>query len=229
LSADAGALLSSLGYTFHDPMLLESALTHRSAGGINNERLEYLGDAVLGLVIAEDLYRRYPQASEGELSRLRASLVRKQTLAELARDLNLGEFLRLGSGELKSGGYRRDSILADALEAILGAAYLDGGFAASAALIQTLYAERLESLPSKPLAIKDPKTQLQEYLQSRHLNLPDYEVVSVRGEAHDQIFEVECQIAALAQSTRAQGSSRRRAEQQAAQQMLEQLGVEVVT
>jgi len=225
LSADAGALLRSLGYAFRDPSLLDSALTHRSAGGANNERLEYLGDAVLGLVIAEALYRRYPQASEGELSRLRANLVRKQTLSELARDLNLGELLRLGSGELKSGGYRRDSILADALEAIFGAVYLDGGFAASAALIQTLYAGHLEALPTKPLAIKDPKTQLQEYLQGRHLSLPEYEVISVHGEAHDQIFEIECQIAALAQTTRAQGSSRRRAEQQAAQQMLEQLGV----
>ncbi|MBI5461820.1 MAG: ribonuclease III [Gammaproteobacteria bacterium] len=225
MSADAGALLRTLGYAFRDPALLDSALTHRSAGGVNNERLEYLGDAVLGLVIAEDLYRRYPQASEGELSRLRASLVRKQTLAELARDLQLGEYLRLGSGELKSGGYRRDSILADALEAIFGAVYLDGGFAASAGLIQTLYAERLQNLPTEPLAIKDPKTQLQEYLQSRHLHLPEYAVVSVRGDAHDQIFEVECHIVALTQTTRAQGSSRRRAEQQAAQQMLEQLGV----
>lgn len=229
MSADAGALLRTLGYTFRDPALRDSALTHRSAGGVNNERLEYLGDAVLGLVIAEALYRRYPRASEGELSRLRASLVRKQTLAELARDLNLGEFLHLGSGELKSGGFRRDSILADALEAIFGAVYLDGGFAASAALIQTLYAERLGSLPDEPLALKDPKTQLQEYLQGRQLNLPNYEVVSMRGEAHDQIFEVECRIAALTRSTRAHGSSRRRAEQQAAQQMLEQLGVEIVS
>ncbi|MBI5041026.1 MAG: ribonuclease III [Gammaproteobacteria bacterium] len=229
MSADAGALLRRLGYTFRDPALRDSALTHRSAGGANNERLEFLGDAILDLVIAEDLYLRYPQASEGELSRLRASLVRKQTLAELARDLDLGEYLHLGPGELKSGGYRRDSILADALEAIFGAVYLDGGFAASATLIQALYAGRLDILPDKPLAIKDPKTQLQEYLQGRHLHLPEYAVVSVRGDAHDQIFEVECQIAALTQSTRAQGSSRRRAEQQAAQQMLEQLGVEIVS
>lgn len=225
MSADTGALLRKLAYGFRDASLLDSALTHRSAGGANNERLEYLGDAVLGLVIAEDLYRRYPQASEGELSRLRASLVRKQTLAELARDLNLGEFLRLGAGELKSGGFRRDSILADALEAIFGAVYLDGGFAACASLIQTLYAGRLDVLPAEPLAIKDPKTQLQEYLQGRHLDLPEYAVVSVRGDAHDQIFEVECQVTALARTARAQGSSRRRAEQQAAQQMLEQLGV----
>ncbi len=226
MSLDAGALLKRLGYVFRDPGLFEHALTHRSAGGANNERLEYLGDAVLGLVIAEALYRRYPQASEGELSRLRASLVRKQTLAELARDLELGDYLHLGSGELKSGGFRRDSILADALEAIFGAVYLDGGFAAGAQLIQALYAERLDGLPSTPRASKDPKTQLQEYLQGRHLDLPDYTVISVRGEAHDQTFEVECRISALAQSTRAQGSSRRRAEQQAAQLMLGQLGVQ---
>lgn len=223
MSADA--LSRKLAYRFRDASLLDSALTHRSAGGVNNERLEYLGDAVLGLVIAEDLYRRYPRASEGELSRLRAGLVRKQTLAELARDLNLGECLRLGAGELKSGGFRRDSILADALEAIFGAVYLDSGFAACASLIQTLYAARLDSLPTEPLALKDPKTQLQEYLQGRRLELPAYAVVSVRGEAHDQIFEVECQVPALAQTARAQGNSRRRAEQQAAQRMLEQLGV----
>lgn len=229
MSLAPGALLSQLGYAFRDPALLESALTHRSAGGVNNERLEFLGDAVLGMVIAENLYRRYPQASEGELSRLRASLVRKQTLAELAFELKLGDYLRLGSGELKSGGFRRDSILADALEAIFGAVYLDGGFAAGAQLILSLYAERLDILPEKPLAIKDPKTQLQEYLQGRHMQLPEYAVISVCGEAHDQTFEVECSIAALAQNTRAQGSSRRRAEQQAAQQMLAQLGMDVTS
>lgn len=220
------ALLRKLGYQFVDPTLLVSALTHRSAGGVNNERLEFLGDAVLGLVIAEALYKRYSDASEGELSRLRASLVRKQTLAELARDLDLGDCLRLGSGELKSGGYRRDSILADALEAIFGAVYLDGGFAACAALIQALYAERLSRLPARPLAIKDPKTQLQEHLQGRHLELPEYRVVSVDGDAHAQVFEVECRSIALGEATLGYGSSRRRAEQQAAQQMLALLGAE---
>lgn len=223
MSADAGALLRTLGYAFRDPALLDSALTHRSAGGVNNERLEYLGDAVLGLVIAEDLYRRYPQASEGELSRLRASLVRKQTLAELARDLQLGEYLRLGSGELKSGGYRRDSILADALEAIFGAVYLDGGFAASAGLIQTLYAERLQNLPTEPLAIKDPKTQLQEYLQKHSLPLPSYHILEVAGEPHSQKFVVECHVAGLPAPVRGEGAGRRRAEQQAAAAAYEQL------
>lgn len=221
------ALLRKLGYRFTDPTLLISALTHRSAGGVNNERLEFLGDAVLGLVIAEALFRRYPDASEGELSRLRASLVRKQTLAELARDLELGDWLRLGSGELKSGGYRRDSILADALEAIFGAVYLDGGFAACTTLIHSLYAERLNRLPAQPLAIKDPKTRLQEHLQGRHMELPEYRVVSINGDAHAQVFEVECRAVALGEATVGYGSSRRRAEQQAAQQMLAALGAAV--
>lgn len=227
--ASAEALLRQLGCRFRDPALLDSALTHRSAGGVNNERLEFLGDAVLGLVIADALFQRYPAASEGELSRLRASLVRKQTLAELARDLQLGDYLRLGPGELKSGGYRRDSILADALEAIFGAVYLDSGFAACAELIRSQYAARLEALPEEALALKDSKTQLQEYLQGRHLNLPEYTVLAIGGDAHDQIFEVECRIVALAQTARGTGSSRRRAEQQAAQQMLELLGADAAS
>ena len=222
--AAADALLKKLSYRFRDPALLDSALTHRSAGGLNNERLEFLGDAVLGLVIAEDLYKRYPDAREGQLSRLRASLVRKQTLAELARGLDLGEYLRLGSGELKSGGYRRDSILADALEAIFGAVYLDSGFAACAALIQGLYADRLGALPDEPVAIKDPKTLLQEHLQGRRLELPEYSVVAIRGTAHNQVFDVECRVEAIDRSARGSGSSRRRAEQQAAQHMLALLG-----
>lgn len=221
------ALLQRLGYRFRNPALLDSALTHRSAGGANNERLEFLGDAILGLVIAEDLFRRYPEASEGELSRLRATQVRKLTLAELARDLDLGEFLRLGPGELKSGGYRRDSILADALEAIFGAVYLDSDFSTCAELIKDLYRERLGALPDEPLALKDPKTSLQEHLQSRHLDLPTYTVIAIRGDAHDQVFEVECRIAAPDLSARGNGSSRRRAEQQAAQEMLTLLGAGV--
>lgn len=221
------ALIGRLGYRFADPVLLISALTHRSAGGANNERLEFLGDAVLGLVIAEALYRRYPDASEGELSRLRANLVRKQTLAELARDLELGDCLRLGSGELKSGGYRRDSILADALEAIFGAVYLDGGFAACVQLIHALYAERLNRLPERPLALKDPKTRLQEHMQGRHLGLPEYRVLSVNGDAHAQVFEVECRAERVGETTVGYGSSRRRAEQQAAMQMLALLGAAV--
>lgn len=224
--ASEDALLRRLGHRFREPALLLNALTHRSAGGRNNERLEFLGDAILGLVIAEALYLRYPEASEGELSRLRAALVRKQTLAELARDLDLGEHLRLGSGELKSGGYRRESILADALEAIFGAVYLDGGFAACTAVIQALYAARLAALPAEPLAVKDFKTRLQEHLQARRLGLPDYAVVSVRGSAHDQVFEVECRLADLERRARGKGRSRRHAEQQAAQRMLELLGAD---
>lgn len=223
MSPGPQALLRRLDYRFADPTLLDSALTHRSAGGSNNERLEFLGDAVLGLVIAEALYRRYPEASEGELSRLRASLVRKQTLAELARDLDLGEYLRLGSGELKSGGYRRDSILADALEAIFGAVYLDSGFAACESLIRALYAERFARLPAEAVAVKDAKTRLQEHLQGRHLERPDYAVVSISGDAHAQVFDVECRVAGLDRSARGTGSSRRRAEQQAAQRMLDLL------
>lgn len=226
MSSSVEALLRRLDYRFNDPTLLDSALTHRSAGGANNERLEFLGDAILGLVIADALYRRYPEASEGELSRLRASLVRKQTLAELARDLDLGEYLRLGSGELKSGGYRRDSILADALEAIFGAVYLDGGFAASVAMIRALYAERFAQLPAEAVAVKDAKTRLQEHLQGRHLELPEYVVLAISGDAHDQVFEVECRVAGLAHSVRGTGSSRRRAEQQAAQRMLDLLGAD---
>lgn len=223
------ALLKKLGYRFRDRSLLDNALTHRSAGGLNNERLEFLGDAVLGLVIAEDLYKRYPGASEGGLSRLRASMVRKQTLAELARDLGLGEFLRLGSGELKSGGYRRDSILADALEAIFGAVYLDSSFQTCAQLILTLYSNRLNALPAEPMALKDPKTLLQEYLQGRHIGLPGYSVLSISGDAHQQVFEVECRVTGLDQATCGSGSSRRRAEQQAAQAMLALLAVDAVS
>ena len=221
--ASEDVLLRKLDYCFRDLGLLLAALTHRSAGGANNERLEFLGDAVLGLVIAEALYSRYPDASEGELSRLRAALVRKQTLAELARDLELGEYLRLGSGELKSGGFRRDSILADALEAIFGAVYLDGGFEVCRDLIRMLYADRLESLPDDAGMLKDPKTRLQEQLQGRGLDLPTYNILTVYGEAHAQTFEVECCVAALDLCVRGRGSSRRRAEQQAAQAMLGQL------
>lgn len=226
MSSSPQALLRRLDYRFNDPTLLDSALTHRSAGGDNNERLEFLGDAILGLVIADDLYRRYPAASEGELSRLRASLVRKQTLAELARDLDLGEYLRLGSGELKSGGYRRDSILADALEAIFGAVYLDRGFAASMDMIRALYAERLAQLPAEAAAVKDAKTRLQEYLQGRHLERPEYSVLAISGDAHDQVFEVACRVAGVEHTAHGKGSSRRRAEQQAAQRMLDLLGAD---
>lgn len=210
-----------LDYRFHEPNLLETALTHRSVGGGNNERLEFLGDAVLSLVIAEWLYQLRPRASEGELSRLRASLVNRESLAEIARSLQLGESLRLGSGELKSGGFRRDSILADALEAILGAVYLDGGFESCGKLIHQLYQQRIASLP--PAAdLKDPKTRLQEYLQARQQALPVYRLLEVSGEAHAQLFTIECMMDTDHRSV-ATASSRRRAEQEAARLLLERI------
>ncbi|HKJ10220.1 MAG TPA: ribonuclease III [Gammaproteobacteria bacterium] len=214
-----------LDHDFRNPELLDFALTHRSAGSRNNERLEFLGDAILSLVIAEALYRQLPSATEGELSRLRATLVRQETLAEIARGLELGEYLTLGSGELKSGGFRRDSILSDALEAIFGALYMDGGFEAARQCIARLFAERLDSLPSAA-ALKDPKTRLQEYLQSRRVALPEYEVLEARGQAHDQTFRVQCRIPGTEHSSHGQGGSRRKAEQDAAQRMLAALGGE---
>jgi ribonuclease-3 len=205
--------------------LLEAAVTHRSAGSQNNERLEFLGDAVLGHVVAEWLYRAFPQASEGQLSRLRAKLVKRETLAEIARSLELGDFLRLGSGELKSGGFRRDSILADALEAILGGILLDGGFDPCRDCIHRLFGTRFECL-SPVDELKDPKTRLQEYLQSRQLALPVYAMKKVSGKAHHQRFEVECRVDALGMAEIGKGGSRRKAEQAAADNMLVQLSVE---
>jgi ribonuclease-3 len=206
-----------LGYQFRQPQLLEEALTHRSFGGCNNERLEFLGDSILNLVIAAELFGSYPQASEGELSRLRASLVKGDTLARLARDIGLGDYLRLGSGELKNGGFRRDSILSDALEAVFGAVYLDAGFEICRSLILRLYEDGLNRLPAID-ELKDPKTRLQEYLQARQQALPVYSVLAVTGEAHAQSFTVECSIDKL--RTVAMGTSRRRAEQEAARQAL---------
>jgi ribonuclease-3 len=213
-------LCGSLGYMFQQPDLLDEALTHRSASARNNERLEFLGDALLNLVIAEYLFEHYPKASEGELSRLRASLVKGETLAELARSLKLGDWLNLGPGELKSGGFRRESILSDTMEAIFGAVYLDGGLVACRDLIVRLYRDWLVRLASAS-ELKDPKTRLQEYLQARQQALPVYTVLEVRGEPHEQYFTVECAVA----DTRAvaAGSSRRKAEQEAARQMLGQI------
>ncbi len=213
-------LARSLEYDFRQPELLEAALTHRSAGSHNNERLEFLGDAALGFVIAEWLYEKFPEASEGQLSRLRATLVKRETLAEVARGLDIGDYLRLGSGELKSGGFRRDSILADALEAILGAILLDRGHPEVHAAIHRLFAEKMAGLSSAD-ELKDPKTLLQELLQSRKLGLPVYDVLSVSGKAHKQHFVVECQVADLDMSIRGEGSNRRGAEQAAAQNMLD--------
>lgn len=199
---------------------MEEALTHRSASAHNNERLEFLGDALLNLIIAEYLFQRYPKAAEGELSRLRASLVKGETLADLARELKLGDWLRMGPGELKSGGYRRESILSDALEAVIGAVYLDGGFGACRDLVLRLYEDWLARLSSAS-ELKDPKTRLQEYLQARQLGLPVYNVLEIRGEPHAQSFMVECVIGGCRAT--AVGGSRRKAEQEAARQVLEQM------
>ncbi len=211
-----------LGYECRDPALLEAALTHRSATGPHNERLEFLGDAVLNCVVAMLMYRNYPAADEGDLSRFRASLVSGDSLAAIAGELGLGERLRLGSGELKSGGFRRKSILADALEALFGAIYLDGGFEAAERVIGMVLLQRLDSLPSAA-ELKDPKTRLQEALQARGLNLPVYVVESIHGEAHNQIFRVRCAVDALKLNTFGEGLSRRRAEQEAARALLDQL------
>ena len=224
MSLTTEALAKSVGYQFTDPRLLDIAVTHRSAGSGNNERLEFLGDAVLGQVVAEWLYRSFPESDEGQLSRLRASLVKREALAGIARELALGDFLRLGSGELKSGGFRRDSILADALEAVFGAVLVDGGFEACRDCIHRLYAQSFENI-SVVDELKDPKTLLQEYLQSRQLALPEYEMVRVTGKAHNQLFDVECRVAALDLVCMGQGSSRRKAEQAAAVRMLEQFNV----
>ncbi|CBV42904.1 ribonuclease III [Halomonas elongata] len=211
-----------IGHRFAQPELLELAMTHRSYGGRNNERLEFLGDSIVNFVIAEDLFQRFPQAREGQLSRLRARLVKGQTLAELAREMSFGECLRLGSGEMKSGGHRRDSILADAVEAVIGAIYLDAGMDTARTRVLSWFAERLETINLQDTQ-KDPKTRLQEFLQSRQVALPRYEVISVEGEAHAQTFTVECHVEMLDEHTLGIGSSRRHAEQQAAEQALSQL------
>lgn len=191
------------------------ALTHRSYGNPNNERLEFLGDAVLSLIIAEVLYMRFPCEDEGALSRLRANLVNGEVLARRARDLDLGDELLLGPGEMKSGGFRRDSILAGALEALIGAAYLETGLEAARGLVRTVLGAEIEGI-SPDQAAKDPKTRLQEYLQARRLPLPEYRVLSVEGQDHAQLFRVECRVASLDQALSGEGNSRRRAEQDAA-------------
>ncbi len=211
-----------LNYRFKDIALARQALTHRSVSSQNNERLEFLGDAILGFVIAEELYRRFPRAQEGVLSRLRASLVKGATLAEIARELELGDYLILGSGELKSGGFRRESILACALEALIGAVYLDSGVARCRELLLFLFDKRLREA-SPDTAEKDPKTRLQEYLQSKGAALPQYELLKIEGEHHSQTFFVQCHAEGLEAPVPAQGSNRRKAEQKAAQKVLELL------
>jgi ribonuclease-3 len=220
---DYGPLQRKLGYSFAQAPLLQQALTHRSHNIAHNERIEFLGDGVLNCCIAHELYQRFGELKEGELSRLRANLVRQETLAELARELDLGAYLRLGEGELKSGGFRRPSILADGVEALIGGVFLDGGFAAAQGVIRGLYAALLDRLDPQTLG-KDPKTLLQELLQARKIPLPQYAVVATKGAAHEQMFQVECQIPQLAIRTTGFGASRRIAEQEAAQLAFAQTG-----
>jgi ribonuclease-3 len=209
------ALRDRLGYAFRRPELLLQALTHRSHGAAHNERLEFVGDAVLNCAIAEDLYHRFPMTTEGELSRVRAALVNRDTLARLAADLGVGAALKLGGGEHRSGGAARPSMLADALEAVFGAVFVDGGFDAARAVIEAVYAAELAQADPAALG-KDPKTRLQEWLQGRGLAIPAYTVIQVAGEAHAQTFTVQCAIAALGLAVTGSGSSRRAAEQDAA-------------
>lgn len=215
-------LCRQLGHDFSTPALLQQALTHRSYASRNNERLEFLGDSILNCAIAAKLFDDYPRLAEGDLSRARASLVREQTLADIAARLKLGDYIQLGEGELKSGGFRRPSILADALEAIIGAIYLDAGFEPTKQVILALYEPLLQAMDPKKLD-KDPKTRLQEYLQGHKASLPVYEVINVSGEAHDQEFEVDCVIPEFEVRTRGVGHSRRRAEQNAAVAAYEQV------
>jgi ribonuclease-3 len=208
-----------LHYEPRDPQTFIAALTHRSAAGPNNERLEFLGDAVLNLVIARHLYLAFPDGSEGDLSRLRARVVSSEPLAQVASQIGLGEALQLGSGELKTGGFRRQSILADALEAVCGALFLDGGLEAAQRVIERLFRPRIAALPA-PETLKDAKTRLQEYLQSRGIALPRYSVDRTEGEAHEQTFHVTCEVPELGRRAQGTGLSRRRAEQEAAERIL---------
>ena len=212
---DCDSIADRIGHAFGNPELLRQALTHRSHSASHNERLEFLGDGVLDCVIAAELFERFPQLAEGELSRLRASLVNQQSLFEIAERIELGAHLRLGEGELRTGGAHRPSMLADALEALIGAAFIDGGFEAARAVVVRLFGPALGA--ADPLALcKDAKTRLQEMLQARRAALPQYSVISTAGEAHAQIFRVECAIPELNIRTEGEGTSRRTAEQAAA-------------
>lgn len=213
--ADLRRLSKQIGYSFKQASLLRQALTHRSHGSPHNERLEFLGDSVLSLAISSKLIRDFPRLSEGDLSRFRAHLVKEPTLADIAKDLQLGDYLFLGEGELKSGGFRRPSLLADGLEAIIGAIYLDSNFEEVSRIIEALFAPVIAKVDPKKLS-KDPKTQLQEYLQSRKLPLPQYAIIATEGEAHEQHFKLECLIPELEIRAQGEGASRRKAEQEAA-------------
>jgi len=219
---DRERLQQHIGYRFSRPELLSRALTHRSHGALHNERLEFLGDAILNCVVAAELFERFAGLSEGELSRLRAHLVREESLHQVAQTLGLGDTLQLGEGELKSGGFARPSILADAFEALIGAVFVDGGFSTARDAIFRLYEPLLEGLDPKALG-KDPKTLLQELLQAKKIALPQYSVVATHGAAHSQDFEVECLIPQLSVRTTGNGSSRRNAEQEAAMHAFEQI------
>ena len=222
--ADERAADAGIGdHRFVDPALLRQALTHRSAGSPHNERLEFLGDALLNLFVAEQLYQRWPSADEGAMTRARAELVRESTLARIARDLGLGERLTLGPGEMKSGGHRRDSILADAVEAVIAARYLDAGLEACRDLVLSWYLPLLDALPPPNRVGKDPKTRLQEWLQARGWPLPAYALLAERGDEHDRIFQVRCTIAQPPLSAEGEGTSRRAAEQSAAEALLASL------
>ena len=215
-------LQKTVGYRFRNADLLIQALTHRSAGGNNNERFEFLGDAILDFVISDAIFRLRPDASEGDMSRLRATLVKDSSLARLAVDLGIGDYLVLGSGELKSGGHRRESILADALEAIFAAVFLDAGVDAARAVIERVFEARLAALPQDG-DLRDPKTRLQEWLQARQRGLPRYELVGVTGEPHRQRFSVTCAVDGVPCPTEGEATTRRKAEQKAADAMYELL------
>jgi ribonuclease-3 len=216
----------SFGHVFATPALRDTALTHRSAAADHNERLEFLGDSILNCAVARLLYDAHPPADEGDLSRLRASLVSGESLAQIAAELGLGEFLRLGSGELKTGGFRRASILADALEAMLGAIFLDSGYEAAAAAVARIMAPKLSGLPAAG-TLKDPKTRLQELMQARGVALPVYTLTAVGGDPHAQTFTVMCEVPVFGVGARAEGGSRRRAEQLAAAKVIDLLPAEI--
>lgn len=220
---DAVSIERGIAYSFKNRDLLIQALTHRSFNALHNERLEFLGDSVLNCVIADALFGQFSSIREGDLSRLRANLVRQETLADIALTLDLGKYLRLGDGERKSGGFQRPSILADALEAVLGAVFLDGGFDAARQAILKLFQPFLANLDPVHTG-KDAKTTLQEYLQGQHFSLPQYRLHAARGEAHAQEFEVECSIPQLGITTLGRGASRRAAEQEAARQAFDKIG-----
>lgn len=222
MNIDLERLSRRIKYSFQKMGRLKQALTHCSVGSENNERFEFLGDSILSFVMAHELFSRFPTHSEGQLSRLRSFLVKGDMLAEIAKEIGLGDFLFLGQGELKSGGFRRASILADALEAVFAAVFLDGGLDAARAVILNLYQSRLDSSDLND-CLKDPKTQLQEYLQAEKYALPEYTLTKVEGDEHDQMFYVTCSVVGIKKLAYGEGSSRRKAEQLAAKSLLAEL------